>query len=248
MVTGGQGFIGNKLVKRLEKIGKVVNIDKKSMVNGLCNDIRGNLEKEMKDVDYIFHLAALHLPKDIKNISELYSVNVEGTRRLLDHAKRFNVKKIIFSSSAAVYGDGNGPINHYGMTKKMSEDLIDFYNLDATILRYFNVYGDGGYGLINKLIQDKKYGNRPLIFGDGNNRRDYIHVDDVVEANLISISESGVYNVGTGITYSPNELCKMLKLNPIYVDSDSEIKNSKSTGPYLKNWKPNNNLEDEIRR
>lgn len=227
LVTGGTGFVGRHLVNRLNDIGQVEIVDK--LIN---KDIRGNLDKEFEGVDYVFHLAAAIQPK---RVDEFYEVNVDGTKRLLERSVQNKVKRFIYASSAAVYGNGWRPINHYGLSKKVSEDLVNFYDVESNILRFFNVYGQGGRGLINTTIDSLKRDQLPIIKGDGTNTRDYVHVQDIVDALLLACfsKKSGdTFDIGTGTSYTTNEtvkrVCKLMgkEFKPIYIPGEDEINHS----------------------
>lgn len=196
------------------------------------------LKKAMKGVDIVFHNAA---KVSIRNsFSDLYNdtnINVMGTINVLQAMAENNVKKIIYASSMAVYGKNslpikeNGlldPISPYGIGKLASERYCllmgQFYHFDVVCLRYFNTYGPRQtftpyVGVITIFITRLLKGKPPVIFGDGNQIRDFIHVSDVVSANILSMEKEitqEVLNVGTGNGTSVNEIAKLLinKINP----------------------------------
>lgn len=194
------------------------------------------LKDIFKDSDVVFHLAALPRVQDsIDHPIETSSVNVDGTLSVLEAARIAGVGKVVLSSSAAVYGDQTTmplsedmaatPKSPYGLHKYIGEKMCvlwsDLYQLPTTSLRYFNVYGpgfdpNGPYALVVGRFIDLRLQNKPLtITGDGSNTRDYVHVKDVVLANLLAADSSKptvgkVYNIGSGIETSVNELAIMI--------------------------------------
>jgi UDP-glucose 4-epimerase len=184
--------------------------------------------------DLVFHLAAQSsVSRSVKDPIMDNEVNVLGTLRLLEASRRAGVEKIIYSSTGgALYGDPEVvpcpddapvvPISPYGMSKYMAEQYVDFYSRqyrqNFTTLRYGNVYGPrqdphGEAGVVAIFISAMLSGKRPRIFGDGNQTRDFISVDDVVEANMAAIYHGHrmAMNVATGELTSVNQVCEMLK-------------------------------------
>lgn len=262
LVTGVAGFIGSNLAEDLIK-------DPDCLVVGIDNLYTGyktNLEilksdnfifyecdicdeKKLKsifdkhDIDYIFHKAAISsVQKSINDPVYSNRVNVRGTLKLLRFARDFDVKRFIFASSAAVYGNEPGlpkneksktnPISPYGHEKLMCENYLDLfhdlYSLETIKLRYFNVYGprqdpNSDYsGVIS--IFEKKFSNSqsPVIFGNGEQFRDFIHVKDIVKANIFAVEcyyekKNRLICCGSGIKTSINELfnlfCKKYHAN-----------------------------------
>jgi UDP-glucose 4-epimerase len=215
LVTGHKGYIGSHLYSNLTRLGY---------------DVHGIDLKDGKDIlyclpdekfDYVFHLAAI--PKVsfcVSNPSYTMRQNVLVTSVLLEWAKNHGVKRVIFSSSAAVYGNGEGfPSSPYGLHKLMSEMecklFSQLYGLDTVCLRYFNVYSEdqpfeGSYSTaISAWMQMIREGKPLRIDGDGEQTRDFIHVDDIVLANIYAMQASQQFNgksydVGTGESVSLN--------------------------------------------
>lgn len=215
LVTGHKGYIGSHLYSDLIRLG---------------HDVHGIDLKDGKDIlhclpdekfDYVFHLAAI--PKVsfcVSNPSYTMKQNVLVTSVLLEWAKDHGVKRVIFSSSAAVYGNGEGfPSSPYGLHKLMSEMecklFSELYGLDTVCLRYFNVYSEdqpfgGSYSTaISAWMQMIREGSPLRIDGDGEQTRDFIHVDDIVLANIYVMQASHRFNgksydVGTGESVSLN--------------------------------------------
>ena len=181
----------------------------------------------------------------ISNPNETIDINVNGTISILEACSLNNVSNFVFASSAAVYGDPlklplsedhpTNPLSPYGASKLVGEKLASLYVIskkikNGTSLRFFNIYGQGQNaeyaGVITKFAERLHHGLPPIIYGDGNNTRDFISVNDVVNAILLSLkankAESTVINIGTGMPISINELAKKmikscnLDLDPIY--------------------------------
>ena len=255
VVTGGAGFIGCHLTKYLTDCGhnvKVIDICSNPTLNNLKNlkkikfypfDI---LQKEklfdiLKDTDGIFHEAGLISVKESeKNLKKYYDVNVKGTVNIFELAKKLKLK-IVFASSASVYGEvENMPIkeNHetkpssfYGHTKLKCEKLAQKYVKEGTKiigLRYFNVYGEGqsnkNAGVITNFLNRIKYNKNIYLDGTGYQTRDFIHVHDVVKSNfkaMTSCIDQGIFNIASGKSISIIKLAKMM-IN--FSNSKSEIK------------------------
>lgn len=252
LVTGGAGFIGTYLVKFLNESGNSITIfddfsnsNKHSIQNFeelgikiIEGDIRDfkKISNAVKDHDIVIHLAAkISVVDSIKNPSKTFSVNVEGTKNVLLSCKKNNIKKIIVSSSAAVYGEGKknffinektktNPISPYGESKIiMEQEIINFANknkINFIILRFFNVYGNGQTkeyaGVITKFSEKIKNNKTIEIFGDGNQIRDFISISDIITSisKAIEYSKNGIFNIASGIPTNINELADlMLKIS-----------------------------------
>lgn len=256
LVIGGGGFIGGFVVQEILKHpvkeliiydnfarGKMDNIEE-SLEDPRCTifpyggDIRelDILDKAFEGIDYVFHLAAMWLLhcKDFPRTA--FDVNVAGTFNVLEACVKHNVKKLIYSSSASVYGDAvevpmteDHPFNNknfYGSTKIAGEAMCtafnDRYGLEVIGLRYMNVYGPGQdqhavySGVVPIMLNKIEAGEAPTINGDGSQAYDFIYVEDVARSNvaaLESYTKLGFYNVGTEIQTTIRELCDtILKL------------------------------------
>jgi nucleoside-diphosphate-sugar epimerase len=246
LVTGGAGFIGSHLVERLLKDGhSVLVIDNLSMGRKENLPNHKNLEFQLvnildnhsysyEDIDIVFHLAALTRPREsMDNPEETYEVNVNGTLKVLEHCKDKKVKRIIFVSSATVYGFQDeypftetvilNPVSPYGLSKSMGELYCEFYErlygMQINIIRPFNVYGlrqrsDGEYAAaIPQFINWLKKGKQPFMRGEGKQARDFVYVDDIVDL-LILAGESKlfgkIFNGGSGVTTSIKDLYWMI--------------------------------------
>lgn len=250
LVIGGAGFIGAFVVRELLKTdvkevviydnfvrGKYENIedslkDERCSVFPLGGDIRDIdiLDAAMKDVDYVFHLSAMWLLhcKDFPRTA--FEVNVAGTFNVLEACVKNNVKKLVYSSSASVYGDAvevpmteDHPFNNknfYGATKISGEAMCtafnDRYKLQVIGLRYMNVYGPGQdqhavyTGVVPIMLNKIDANEAPTINGDGSQAYDFIYVEDVARCNIAALEsdvELGFYNVGTQVQTTIRELC-----------------------------------------
>lgn len=250
LVIGGAGFIGGFVVSELLKHpvakvtiydnfarGKMENIED-SLKDSRCEifpyggDVRevDILDRAIEGVDYVFHLAAMWLLhcKDFPRTA--FEVNTAGTFNVLEACVKHKVKKLIYSSSASVYGDAvevpmteDHPYNNrnfYGATKIAGESMCtafnDRYGLSVVGLRYMNVYGPGQdqhavyTGVVPIMLNKIEAKEAPSINGDGSQAYDFIYVEDVARANvaaLISDQAFGFYNVGTEVQTSIKELC-----------------------------------------
>jgi UDP-glucose 4-epimerase len=251
LVTGGSGFIGSHLVdqllsKGLEVVvldnlsgGKIEHVKQhlgKENFQFVRGDIRNyHLVKELAtDVDAAFHLAALiSVPESIRNPDLTDDVNVDGTLNLLKAFVDSNVKRFVYASSCAVYGEADSlpiredfplkPISPYGVSKVAAEDYVRVFNrvygLETVCLRFFNVYGPrqvySDYsGVITQFLNRVSNNLHLVIFGDGEQTRDFVHVQDVVEANMLALRTEQIagetFNIGTGIATTINQLADVL--------------------------------------
>jgi|TARA_R110000824_G_scaffold81370_1_gene204548 UDP-glucose 4-epimerase len=219
LVTGYKGFIGSHLFERLPTDQRI-GIDLKD-----GEDLLDQLPDIQ--VDVVFHLAAQpSVGYSVENPSYTLKHNVLGTSRVLEWAKNHGAKRVVFSSSSAIYGDGSGPNSPYGLHKSMSEMecklYSELYGLDTVCLRYFNAYAEdqeygGSYSTVISAWMELIKQSKPLrIDGDGEQTRDYIHVDDIVSANLFCANYEGkfagsCFDVGTGEAISLNSVKEFVK-------------------------------------
>ena len=292
-VTGGAGFVGNNIVRLLISKGhSVVVIDnlhvgKKENLEGVLEkiefheiDIRNynEMEKILKNIDGIFHEAALTIVQEsFDKTKEYFDVNVKGTENIFKIAEKFK-KKVVYASSSSIYGDTEqivikessirNPINPYGQTKLEDEFLAEKYvskGLDVIGLRYFNIFGKGQTGsyagVITQFIRKLNDKKSPIIFGDGLQIRDFIHVSDIAEANLsamLSNTNSGFFNIGTGIGTKIVDLAKVMikifdeKFEPVFQDAlKGDVKISQADMTLTKkmiNWESKIELEEGLRK
>lgn len=233
LITGGCGFIGYALTKQLLLKGYDVDVvDNLSIgkeakdvsligANMLAGDIRGMENIPLKRYEYIFHLAALsRIQPSFKEPRKTFTVNVEGTRQVVDYALKTR-SKLIYSGSSSRHH--NPELSPYAMSKHMGEEWIKMYKkcfgLRAEIVRFYNVYGpgelvDSEMAAVLGIFRGQIAKNQPLtVYGDGEQRRDFTHVDDIVDG-LIRIAESDekhedAWELGTGTNYSINQVVQM---------------------------------------
>ena len=215
--------------------GKKQNINPKAefIDCDIFKDTYGDLIFLLNGADTVFHLAAKTTVQESIEKPSLYNnINVVGTLNLLEAAAAMKVKRFIFSSSSSVYGNAKtptseehslNPISPYALNKLIGEQYCklysEIYNIDTVCLRYFNVYGDRmnneGYKLVFPIFKEQILNNKSLtINNDGEQRRDFIHVDDIVRANILVAKHKNnfngdIYNVGNGKSYSINEIADM---------------------------------------
>jgi len=270
VVTGGLGFIGSHLVERFTENNDVIIVDNQS--TGSIENIREldtsridttfgsinnlNLEEIFEGADYVFHLAAVtSVPQSVEDPVKSNEVNITGTLKVLEAARKTDVTKLVFSSSSAVYGETEvlpiteevpiNPLSPYAVSKATAELYCnvysEIYDLPTTCLRYFNVFGpkqdpNSQYAAVIPIFIDKLLKNeRPTIYGDGEQTRDFVSVDRVVEANELAAKskETGIFNIGLGKSTSINQLYELVKesvkkdIEPVYEPARSgEIKHS----------------------
>ena len=233
-VTGGAGFIGINLCKKLALLHKVTVYDNFSNssqenfpaienVTLIVGDILNNskLFNAMKNHDIVIHLAAkIDVIDSINNPDNTFQTNVQGTQNVLDSCNSHNISKIIVASSAAIYPNSDNPIDEKSITKSLSpygqskldmEKIIIQSKINYSILRLFNVYGNGQTTGVIANFKKNILENKPLtIFGDGKAIRDFIHIDNVIDAIILSMkSISGIYNIASGNGTSISDLAKL---------------------------------------
>ena len=251
-ITGGAGFIGTHLCKKLLELNHNVTIydnfsnssqenfvsEIKQKITLISGDILDNskLVSSMKNHDVVIHLAAkISVSESVKNPKETFDVNVNGTQNVLNSCEKNKISKIIVTSTAAVYqnistkiildeSSVTNPSSPYGSSKLAMEDMInDFtqtHDVNAIILRLFNVYGVGQSpeyaGVITKFLSAARDNSSLTIFGDGSQTRDFVHVNDVVSAIILSIDSSnfGLYNVATGKSVTILDLAHLFRVEP----------------------------------
>ncbi len=258
LVTGGAGFIGSNIAKTLEAQGHEVTVLDDFSKNGHFKNLIGfkgdvitaDLFEYMPTdmyFDAIFHEAAI-TDTTVMDQKAMMEQNVEAFKNLLNFAAENDIKKVIYASSAATYGNGpvpnvetqpTHPENVYGFSKVIMDNVARQFaedNNDMTIigLRYFNVYGPGEYfkgkmaSMVYQLYNQMKAGKRPRVFKYGEQQRDFVYVKDIVKINLCALNngkETGVYNAATGIPRDYNAIIACLnkelgtKLEPEYIDN-----------------------------
>ena len=238
-----------------------------------------NWTKYFKGVDKVFHFAALaDIVPSIQEPEEYFKSNVTGTLNVLEACKKYKIKKIVYAASSSCYGIAQeipttekaniNPQYPYALTKQIGETLMlhwsKIYKINCTSLRLFNVYGprsrtSGTYGAMFGVFFAQKIANKPFtIVGDGNQKRDFTHVFDIIDG-LLKISSSKIkhddaWEIGSGVNYSINELYEMFKqkYNASSVNIPDQRGNYRETLRVnddlinLLNWKPKDRLREYI--
>ncbi|MCQ6264425.1 GDP-mannose 4,6-dehydratase [Fictibacillus sp. WQ 8-8] len=292
LVTGGAGFVGTFTKNALMKeghtpilvdnflTGSESNVNTEDVI--IQSDILDpSLPERLQpyEIDAIIHLAAqTSVPSSVADPLNDMRMNIEGTVRMLELAKSLNVKKFVFASTAAIYGDNENvplkegehfqPTAPYGISKATCEMYIanfcETHSISYSILRYSNIYGpkqtkDGEGGVI-KIFLDKLLSGQPVsIYGDGNQTRDFIFVEDVARANTAALlCKDGIFNVSTNEEITVNELYRVMakemgsSLEPVYGEPRegdiyrSCLDNRKFMA--LVNWKPEVPLAEGIKQ
>jgi len=266
LVTGGAGFIGTNLIKRLLNDGhKVYSLDnystglKSNEIKG-CNYVSGdiqNIDTILEDIDIVYHLAAIaRIQPSFERPEDYIDVNFKGTYEVVKYCIKKNIPLIYAGSSSKHSGRFKNP---YTFSKDLGEDIITLYQthfgLKSSIARFYNVYGphqllEGGYTtLIGRWINNINNNLPCEIYGDGEQRRDFTHVDDIVDA-LILIMEKEAYGyefeLGKGKNISVNEVAQMFNITPIYKDSKPgearDTLNIDQTANDILSWNPQKEL------
>ena len=300
LITGGAGFIGSHLCDKYIKNGDTVlcldnfmngnlmnirhllNYRNFKLINGDIRDF-DLLEKMMRDVDAVFHLAAqIHVDRSIIEPKLTYEINVLGTQNILEVARMYDVEKVIHASTSEVYGsaqyapmDEKHPLNAphpYGASKiaadRMCYAYIETYGMNICIMRPFNLYGprqkDSGYGGAISLFTKRVLSNMPpIIYGDGEQTRDYTYIDDIVDAYDLILNNKPIrepINFGTGkeikiidLANKIIDLCdKEGKIKPVHVEPrPGEVKRlvaDISKAKELLGWEPKHTNEEGLKK
>ena len=246
LVTGGAGFIGSHIVEYFQGKAEIRVLDNlrsgfKDNLKGLqCEFILGSIldrqviRRAMANVDYVFHLAAMiSVPESMQKPIDCNEINTIGTLIVLEEASRAGVKKLVLSSSAAIYGDNPvvpkietmlaEPKSPYAVTKLDGEFYCKMFSaenhLSTACLRYFNVFGPrqdpkSQYAAAVPIFIDRALKNEPItIYGDGSQTRDFIYVTDIVAANVFFATQSkatGIFNVAYGNSVTIGELVRIV--------------------------------------
>ena len=237
LITGHKGYIGSKIYQELQNQGhEVLGIDLKEEISKdilfyLKEDNEGKFHPFFSSFkpEYIFHLACFpRVAYSVEKPIETMHNNVLTTSYVLNFARKNNVKRVIYSGSSSVVGNGSGPNSPYGLQKLISEKecklYSDLYGLDTVTLRYFNVYSpcqrvDGPYATaVANWMHSIRTGKNPSISGTGDQRRDMAYLDDVVSANIFAMNHKDKFDgkhfdVGTGNNISLNEMKEIALLH-----------------------------------
>jgi len=292
LVTGGAGFIGSHIVDALAERGHDVAV-LDNLTTGRKGFVREDAELYVGDVNgdelrqaigrfkpeiVIHHAAQIDVQASLKRPVFDAEVNILGTIRLLEACRDYGVAKIVYASSAAVYGmpeklpidetHGIRPMSFYGISKYVPEHYIqtfgELYGLDYTVLRYANVFGErqdprGEGGVVSIFADRLLRGETPVIFGDGEQTRDFVYVKDVAAANVAALDRGGkgVYNVSRNERTSVNELLRVMcelsgaPFAPEYRDARSgDIAHSRLDNARARrdlDWSPETPLREGLR-
>ena len=273
LVTGGAGFVGTNLIKRLVSEGhKVTSVDNYSTglrSNHILDVTYINQDISFRyidwsvydDFDVVYHMAAIaRIQPSFKKPIEYFKTNANGTMHIAEFCVRKNIPMIYAGSSSHHSGKFKNP---YTFSKDIGEEIILLYQkhfgLKSSIARFYNVYGpnhlkSGGYCTLIGAWENMIENNEPLkIYGDGTKRRDFTHVDDIVDG-LIKIHEKGIWDMefefGRGKNYSVNEIADMFGKERVYLeDKPGEAQNTLCDDTFAKDllgWEPTRNIEDYI--
>lgn len=301
VVTGGCGFIGSHMVDKLVSMGHKVFVidnlsarsneffyknDSSNVVYYHSIDISNSIdltrvfetiyESSASAIDAVFHFAAeARIQPMIKNPKMAVDTNTIGTVNILEMCKRFNIRRMVHSSTSSVYGNGHtmplkedavrNPLNPYSISKACAEDFCKmYYNLwdvDVVILRYFNVFGErqpikGTYApVVGKFLRQHENGEPLTVIGDGSQKRDFTWVGDIVEANYIAAMSNyalggEVINVGTGENISIIDLARGISDDIWFCEERlAEAKETLADNTKMKyiGWKPTKTIEGWVK-
>lgn len=269
--------VADELIERGYEVTIVDNLSTGKMenVNKSAEFILDDITKESfwykmreETFQYIFHIAALaRIQPSIENPAGSHHNNVDGTFHVLEYCRNNNAK-LVFSSSSSVYSGDEIPAsedsallarNPYSLTKLVNEEYIDLYSrlygVGAAVLRYFSVYGErqlleGAYRtVIGIFINQKAIGEPLYITGDGEQRRDFTYVGDIVKANIMAMGWEGTYNIGAGKNYSINEIAALFDHPIEYVkQTPGEVRQTlaDNTKAQLEGWHPSTDVKEWI--
>lgn len=253
IVTGGAGFLGNHLCRALSKAGhslKVIDLKKNPEFETIIADVRDSekMKELINDAEVVFHLASLiEAGESVEKPDKYVDYNINGTLSVLEAMRLNGVKTFVFSSSAAIYGeplqvpikedDRTIPINPYGMTKLAMEGLLRSYveahGFTGVALRYFNLYGPEEHHepethAIPRFIEQVYKGDEVTVWGDGSHQRDYVYIEDIVDAHLKTLNlieqKPGKYHYINLSTEKPSSVVDVVTIIEQTMNKKANIK------------------------
>lgn len=257
--------------------GNYENVNKKAYFyrTDLADIEQTELDNICKNTDVIFHMAALpNVQYSMENPMSTFGDNLTSTARMLEYARTNKVSKFVYSGSCSCYGDAEviptteeesiKPLSPYALNKYQGEEYCRLYSkvygLDTVVLRYFNVYGNrmtntGAYRSVLSVFLDAHKNQKPFnIVNDGTQRRDFVHVSDVVNANISAMQSGNVsqypINIGSGKNYSVNEIADMFAAEKKYGEKRIEPYETLAditTAKVMLNWNPKVELQDWVK-
>lgn len=270
LITGAEGFIGKHLTEAFYLNGyQVISVDTRDYSSKLnlkhykVNIKTPELEKVFieNNIDYVIHLAAhISVQNSVKNPLFDAEENIIGSLNVLKMCKKYNIKKFIGASTAAVYGDSSNlplkessvlnPLSPYAVSKTAMENYIKLSGVDYIIFRYSNIYGcgqntKGECGVISIFTEKMKQNQEITIYGDGNQIRDFIYIDDVVELNLRAIKskiKNELYNFSSNTETSINNIFN--KLSKLTGYNQAPVYKPQRAGDILKNTLDNSKVKE----
>jgi UDP-glucose 4-epimerase len=258
---------------KLENLARWKGNPKLEFVRGDVMDYR-QVETAVDQRDWVFHLAAMsRIQPGITDPMLAWTTNMMGTANVLEACRKRGVKRVVYSASSSAYGMKNTPplvetmptdcLNPYSLSKKLGEEMMDMYHklygLSTISLRYFNVYGprhqeEGSYATVIAVFRkQKRLGEKLTIVGDGEQKRDFTFVSDVVRANIMSAMNydvNGVFNIGTGENYSINEIANIIGGDSVHIpprpaEARYTLANIQKAQTIL-GWRPQVNLKQGL--
>lgn len=279
LVTGGAGFIGSNLVDALIDSGYEVDIidnfctGKRENLNPMAKCYETDIQDKkiwghLDRYDVVFHTAALaRIQPSIKEPLPAHDSNINGTLNVLEYCRKQDAKLVFSSSSSIFLGDklptdensAIKPKNPYALQKYVCEQYInlytELYGLKAAILRYFNVYGErqlteGAYCTVLGIFLKQKSEGKPLtITNDGEQRRDFTYIGDIVRANILAMDWTGTFNIGSGHNYSINEIADIVGGEKIYIGTrqgEARATLADNSKAINNGWKPTVSIKEWI--
>ena len=254
ILTGTDGFIGGNIYKELQTKDSCL-VTKLDLEFFQSSDYKFSLEKIFEEHDYPIHIGANSDTQE-SDVNKIMNTNYYISKQLFELANNYNVK-VIYSSSAAVYGTSGMPENLYAWTKLIAEDFGIANNKEFVSMRYFNVYGPGeeNKGQMSSIAY-QAWGEKEIKLFPNKPTRDFVYIDDVVEATLFPVFNeyiSGIYEVGTGESRLFEDIINLLGINYTYTSEEIipkgyQFKTRANTKNFYPGWSPKFSLEKGIEK